>query len=99
MGPAARGLGFMSLVKLPTRHCVVYCLHIVKSTRTALNYEEASGGLDYVGSHQTGDISEEVRPSRLCGLWSRRSPPVLGYRVAFSGGRSPIRQFNSIRLI
>lgn len=60
MGPAARGLGFMSLVKLPARHCVVYCLHIVKSTRTALNYEEASGGLDYVGSHQPGDISEEV---------------------------------------
>lgn len=60
MGPAARGLGFMSLVKLPARHCVVYCLHIVKSTRTALNYEEASGGLDYVGSHQPGDILEEV---------------------------------------
>lgn len=61
MGPAARGLEFMSLVKLPARHCVVvYCLHIVKSTRTALNYEEASGGLDYVGSHQPGDILEEV---------------------------------------
>lgn len=61
MGPAARGLEFMSLVKLPARHCVVYCLHIVKSTRTALNYEEASvRGLDYVGSHQPGDILEEV---------------------------------------
>lgn len=60
VGPAARGLEFMSPVKLPARHCVVYCLHIVKSTRTALNYEEASGGLDYVGSHQPGDILEEV---------------------------------------
>lgn len=95
MGPAARGLGFMSLVKLPARHCVVYCLHIVKSTRTALNYEESSGGLDYVGSHQPGDILEErsvhLGSSVVYGLAAL--PPVLSDRVALSGGRSPIRQF------
>lgn len=92
MGPAARGLEFMSLVKLPARHCVVvYCLHIVKSTRTALNYEE---GLDYVGSHQPGDILEEVHlGSVVYGL------AALSYRVAFSGGRSLIRQFTSLRLM
>lgn len=94
MGPAARGLGFMSLVKLAARHCVVvYCLHIVKSTRTALNYEEVSGGLDYVGSHQPGDILEELHLGSV--VYGLAAP---SYGVAFSGGRSPIRQFTSLRL-
>lgn len=96
MGPAARGLEFMSLVKLPARHCVVYCLHIVKSTRTALNYEEASGGLDYVGSHQPGDILEEVHLGSVVYGLPQFS---VTYRVAFSGGRSPIRQFTALRLM